>query len=86
MIVERLSGRPLKEHITQTILVPLGMNSTYFYSSFLGNNTRPPVPTVQGYLLATDELRSRITVNAMFKPVPGDKRSGGQLLNTTLAC
>jgi CubicO group peptidase (beta-lactamase class C family) len=24
-------------------------------------------------------------VNAMFKPVPGDKRSGGQLLNTTLA-
>jgi D-alanyl-D-alanine carboxypeptidase len=85
MIVERISGRSFKEHITQTILVPLGMSSTYFYSSFLGKDSHPPVPTVQGYLLATDELRSMISVNAMFKPVPGDKRSGGQLLNTTLA-
>jgi D-alanyl-D-alanine carboxypeptidase len=85
MIVERISRRPLKEHITQTLLAPLGMSSTYFYSSFLGKDAHPPVPTVQGYLLATDELRSMITVNAMFKPVPGDKRSGGQLLNTTLA-
>ena len=85
MIVERVSGRPFKEYLTQTLLVPLGMNSTYFYSSFLGKDAHPPLRTVQGYLLATDELRSVITVNAMFKPVPGDKRSGGQLLNTTLA-
>ena len=85
MIVERVSGRPLKEHLTQTLLVPLGMNSTYFYSSFLGKDAHPPEPTVQGYLLATDELRSAISISAMFKPVPGDKRSGGQLLNTTLA-
>jgi D-alanyl-D-alanine carboxypeptidase len=85
MIVERVSHRPFKEHITRTLLVPLGMNSTYFYSSFLGKDAHPPVPTVQGYLLATDELRSVVSVNAMFKPVPGDKRSGGQLLNTTLA-
>ena len=85
MIVERVSGRPFKEHLARTLLVPLGMNSTYFYSSFLGKNAHPPVQTVQGYLLATDELRSAINVNAMFKPVPGDKRSGGQLLNTTLA-
>jgi D-alanyl-D-alanine carboxypeptidase len=85
MIVERVSGRPFKEYITRTILVPLGMNSTYFYSSFLGKDAHPPLRTVQGYLLATDELRSVITVNPMFKPVPGDKRSGGQLLNTTLA-
>jgi D-alanyl-D-alanine carboxypeptidase len=85
MIVERVSGRTFKEHLTQTLLAPLGMNSTYFYSSFLGKDAHPPVRTVQGYLLATDELRSAINVNAMFKPVPGDKRSGGQLLNTTLA-
>jgi D-alanyl-D-alanine carboxypeptidase len=85
MIVERVSGRPFKEHITQTLLVPLGMNSTYFYSSLLGEDAHRHVPTVQGYLLATDELRSVINVNPMFKPVPGDKRSGGQLLNTTLA-
>jgi D-alanyl-D-alanine carboxypeptidase len=85
MIVERVSGRPFKDHLTQTLLVPLGMNSTYFYSSFLGKDAHPPEPTVQGYLLATDELRSAISINAMFKPVSGDKRSGGQLLNTTLA-
>ncbi len=85
MIVERVSGRPFKEHLTQTLLVPLGMKSTYFYSLFLGRGAHPPEPTVQGYLLATDELRSAISINAMFKPVPGDKRSGGQLLNTTLA-
>ena len=85
MIVERVSGRPFKEHLTQTLLVPLGMNSTYFYSSFLGTRAHPREPTVQGYLLATDELRSAISINAMFKPVPGDKRPGGQLLNTTLA-
>ena len=85
MIVERVTGRPFKEHLTRTLLAPLGMNATYFYSSFLGKDTRPPLRTVQGYLLATDELRSMISVNAMFKPVPGDKRTGGQLLNTTLA-
>lgn len=76
MIVERVSGRPFKQHLTQTLLAPLGMHSTYFYSSYLGKDAHPPVPTVQGYLLATDELRSAITVNAMFKPVPGDKRAG----------
>jgi len=85
MIVERLSGHPLKQHLTETLLVPLGMHSTYFYSSYLGKDAHPPVPTVQGYLLSTEELRSVISVNAMFKPVPGDRRAGGQLLNTTLA-
>ena len=85
MIVERVSGRPFKEYLSQTLLAPLGMNSTYFYSSFLGKNADPPVRTVQGYLLATDELRSMIKVNPMFKAVPGDKRPGGELLNATLA-
>src|SRR5262249_198554 len=80
MIVEKVSTRPFKEPIKQTLLVPLGMNSPYFYSSFLGNEAHPPVPTVQGYLLATGELRSVIAVNSMFKSVPGDKRTGGQLL------
>jgi D-alanyl-D-alanine carboxypeptidase len=85
MIVERVSGRPFKQHVTETLLAPLGMNSTYFYSSYLSENTHPPVSTVQGYLLSTDELRSVIRVNTMFKSVPGEERAGGQLLNTTLA-
>ncbi len=33
MIVERFSGHPFKEHVTRTLLAPLGMSSTYFYSS-----------------------------------------------------
>jgi len=85
MIVERVTGRPFKEYLLKTLLAPLGMSSTYFYSSFLGKNADPPVRTVEGYLLATDELRSAISINPMFKPVPGDRRSEGQLLNTTLA-
>lgn len=85
MIVERVSGRPLKKYVTETLLGPLGMRATYYYSDYLGDNARPPSKTVQGYLLATDELRSAVEINAMFKPVPGDKRAGGILLNTTLA-
>lgn len=85
MLVEKISCRSYKEHLRKTLLEPLGMHSTYFYSDFLGRNAHPPVPTVQGYLLATAELRSAIKISALFKPVPGEKRSGGELLNTTLA-
>ena len=85
MIVERASGRPFKDYLAKTVLEPLGMRSTYFYSDYLGKNAHPPIATVQGYLLATPDLRSIIEPNAMFKPVPGDHRREGQLLNTTLA-
>jgi D-alanyl-D-alanine carboxypeptidase len=43
MIVERVSGRPFKEYITNTFLEPLGMHSTYFYSDFVGHRSLPPV-------------------------------------------
>lgn len=85
MIVERVSGRPYKEYVTKTVLEPLGMRSTYFYSDYLNKTVHPPVATVQGYLLETEELRSAIAVSPLFKPVPGDYRREGQLLNTTLA-
>jgi D-alanyl-D-alanine carboxypeptidase len=85
MIVQKVAGRPFKEHVTKTLLEPLGMHSTYFYSDYLGKAAQPPLRTVQGYLLATDELRSAVAINAMFKPVRGDNRKEGQLLNTTLA-
>jgi D-alanyl-D-alanine carboxypeptidase len=51
MIVERASGRPFKEYLEKTVLEPLGMRSTYFYSDYLGKNAHPPIATVQGYLL-----------------------------------
>jgi D-alanyl-D-alanine carboxypeptidase len=85
MIVERVSGRPYKEYIAKTVLEPLKMQSTYFYSDYLGKNAHPPVATVQGYLLSTKDLRAVIEPNAMFKSVPGDYGKDVQLLNTTLA-
>ena len=85
MIVERTSGKPYKEYVQESILGPLEMHNTYFYSSFLQGDVTSSVPTVQGYLMSTDELRKVITVNPMFKPVAGDERKEGQLLNTTLA-
>lgn len=85
MIVEKISGREFKEHIREILLKPLGMQSTYFHSDYLGKSAAPPVQPVQGYLLSTDELRSVIEINPMFQPVPNGKRKEGILLNTTLA-
>ena len=85
MIVERTSGRPFKEYVRETLLEPLGMRSTYFYSDYLGKNAHPPVAPVQGYLLSTKELRAAIELNPMFKPVAGNYGKDVQLLNTTLA-
>jgi len=85
MIVERTSGRSYKEFIRKAVLEPLGMQSTYFYSDYLGKNAHPPVGTVQGYLLSTKDLRAVIEPNVMFRPVPGDYGKDVQLLNTTLA-
>jgi D-alanyl-D-alanine carboxypeptidase len=85
MIVEHVSGRPFKEYITSTLLKPLGMHSTYFYSDFVGRKSLPPVEPIQGYLLATEDIRSAIEINSRFKPVPGERRKEGELLNTTAA-
>jgi D-alanyl-D-alanine carboxypeptidase len=85
MIIERVSGRPYKEFLAKTVLEPLGMQTTYFYSNYLGKNAHPPVATVQGYLLSTKDLRAVIEPNAMFKPIPGNYGKDVQLLNTTLA-
>jgi D-alanyl-D-alanine carboxypeptidase len=85
MIVERVSKRPFKQHVRETLLQPLGMRSTYFYSDYLGGSGPAQVETVRGYLLATDELRSAIQIHARFQPVPGGDSEEGVLLDTTLA-
>jgi D-alanyl-D-alanine carboxypeptidase len=85
MIVERYSDRPFKEYVRQTFFYPLGMRSTYFYSDYLPGSTTSPAPTIQGYLVATKEIRSLVKINPIFKAVPGQKRPDGDLLNTTLA-
>ena len=85
MIVERVSRRPFKTFIRETLLKPLRMHSTWFYSDQLATRETPPAKPVRGYLLATDELRSLIDINPMFEPVPGGSRKEGVLLETTLA-
>jgi D-alanyl-D-alanine carboxypeptidase len=85
MIVERTTGQSYKEYVRKTVIEPLGMQSTYFYSDYMGKNAHPPVVPVQGYLLSTKDLRGVIEPNAMFRPVPGDYGIDVQLLNTTLA-
>ena len=82
MIVERVAGEPLKRHVARTIFEPLGMRSTFYYSDRLPAAGRPPA-TVQGYLLATKEIRSAISIAPMFPTV--EKRKNGDLLNTTPA-
>jgi D-alanyl-D-alanine carboxypeptidase len=83
MIVERITGGSFKQHVSATLLKPLGMNSTYFYSDYLDPKSVPPVKTVQGYLLATPELRAIIPIHPMFPAVRSMKE--GELLNTTRA-
>lgn len=82
MIIEKTAGEPLKRYVGRTIIEPLGMRSTFYYSDRLPAAGRPPV-TVQGYLLATKEIRSVISIAPMFPTV--EKRKNGDLLNTTLA-
>ena len=36
-------------------------------------------------MLATKEIREAVKISPLFRPVPGEKRAGGDLLNTTLA-
>jgi D-alanyl-D-alanine carboxypeptidase len=83
MIVDKVTGIPFKQHVTETLLKPLGMSSTYFYSDYLNPKSVPPVKTVQGYLLATPELRKIISIHPSFGKVSTMKE--GELLNTTKA-
>jgi D-alanyl-D-alanine carboxypeptidase len=68
MIVERVSREPYKVHVARTILRPLGMDATYFYSDVLeGRHTATTV--ANGYIKLTTELTSAMTFNPRF-PTP----------------
>jgi D-alanyl-D-alanine carboxypeptidase len=53
MIVETVSGESLKAHIARTILKPLGMGATYFYSDVLIGNRTTPASVANGYIKLT---------------------------------
>jgi len=85
MIVAKVSGVPFKDFVKNTFFKPLRMDSTYFYTDYLAGQVKPRMEATQGYLVATNDIRGLIDINPMFKPVPGGKRGGDELLNTTLA-
>ena len=79
MIVETVSGESLKAHITRTILKPLGMGATYFYSDVLEGNRTTPASVANGYIKLTKDLTDAVVFNPRFKsPRPG-------WLNTSIA-
>jgi CubicO group peptidase (beta-lactamase class C family) len=78
MIVEKIAGRPLRDQVRDTVFRPLHMTDSYYYSRRLGMGATAHGRTTQGYLLPTDEIKSFIAINPMFRPA-------GRFLNTTLA-
>ena len=80
LIVARTAHEPFKQHVTNTILKPLRMAHTYFYSDRLGTGPTNAGRVTQGYMLYSDDLRKVISISPIFKPVPGTR-----FKNTTLA-
>jgi D-alanyl-D-alanine carboxypeptidase len=85
LIVEKQSGRPFKRYISEEILAPLRLRSTYFYSDAVVGPVGAKREMMQGYLIATQDIRQIITINPLFRAVKGARRPEGELLNTTLA-
>ncbi len=77
LIVERVAGRPLAEHVRATLFEPLGMESAYYFSR-LEPGAAPPSPTVRGYFRLSEELRPLIAEEKF--PAAGE-----DLLDTTPA-
>lgn len=84
MIVEKVSGEDYKQHVRRTILEPLHMNATYFFSDALTGSVHSS-PTARGYVLATPDIRSAISINPMFPAVKDRPAGATPLLDTTAA-
>jgi D-alanyl-D-alanine carboxypeptidase len=72
MIVESVSGESLKAHIARTILEPLGMGATYFYSDVQIGKRATPATVANGYIKLTKDVTGAVVFNPGFKsPRPG---------------
>jgi D-alanyl-D-alanine carboxypeptidase len=67
LIVERVSHEPFKQYIARTILEPLGMGATYFYSDVLMGRRTTPATLANGYIRLTKYLTDVVTFNPGFK-------------------
>ena len=79
LIAERVSHQPLKTYIARTILDPLQMRATYYYSDVLLGKRSTPAGVANGYIKLTKDLTDAVVFNPGFKaPRPG-------WLNTSIA-
>jgi D-alanyl-D-alanine carboxypeptidase len=77
MIVAKVSGRPYQDQIARTLLAPLGMKHTYFYSNVVAATPAPP-GVASGYIKLTKDLTDAVTFNPAFaKPRPGWLNAAG---------
>jgi CubicO group peptidase (beta-lactamase class C family) len=83
MIVEKITGKPLRDAIKERIFAPVHMTHTYFYSDELRGAPLPKTHRTRGYLIDTQDIRSAITLNRMFPKV--GSRPEGDVYDTTLA-
>jgi len=79
LIIEHVSGKPFRQFIKESILNPLKLNNTGFYSSIINDSNVELPATIQGYLKSSEDLEAFITLHPNFK-----KTSNG-LINTTSA-
>lgn len=79
LIVEKASGISLRQFVKQNILDPLHMDNTGYYGEISNDEKIEMSPSVEGYLLRSEDLDRFITLNPVFKEV-----SNG-LINTTTA-
>jgi D-alanyl-D-alanine carboxypeptidase len=72
LIAEQASHQPLKAYIARTILDPLEMRATYFYSDVLLGMRTTPATVANGYIKLTKDLTDAVAFNPGFKsPRPG---------------
>jgi D-alanyl-D-alanine carboxypeptidase len=72
LIAEQLTHEPLKQHLARTLLGPLGMNNTYFYSDVLAGSRTESANLASGYIKLTTDLTKAVSFNPGFtSPRPG---------------
>jgi D-alanyl-D-alanine carboxypeptidase len=79
MIIEQISGVSFRRHIKNSILEPLELKNTGFYSLETDANSIEVSPTVQGYLKDSEVINSFVDLSPSFE------RATDSLLNTTKA-
>ncbi|MEX1261899.1 MAG: serine hydrolase domain-containing protein [Balneolaceae bacterium] len=79
LIIEQISGNSFRRHIKNSILDPLELNNTGYYSPTTNTSSIEVSPTVQGYLKESEIIKSLVDLSQNFE------RVSDSLYNTTEA-